>query len=138
MNFKNTIRVHTMLLGLAGALLLGNPARAQQEMDPTPFDDGQFVTTMAQPIPATANTLTLASGIIIETKNQPLPMAVQGTEALIVSNVDTSEWMTLAGWAVIALVIAIALFVRRKIAPVNPAARQKMNNGLTNAKIHVL
>src|ERR1700676_5458701 len=129
MNFKNTIRVHTMLLGLAGTLLLGSAARAQQDMDPTPFDDGQFVTTMAQPIPAQANNQTLASGTIIETKSQPLPMAVQATEASIVSNVDTSEWTTLAGWAVIALVIAIALFVRRKISPVNPAARQKMNNG---------
>ena len=138
MNVKNTIRVHTMLLGLAGTLLLGNVAKAQQEIDPTPFDDGQFVTTMAQPIPATADALTLASGTIIETKNQPLPMAVQGTEALIVSNVDTSEWTTLAGWAVIALVIAIALFVRRKISSVTPAGRQKMNNGLTNAKIHAL
>ena len=32
MNFKNTIRVHTMLLGLAGTLLLGNVAKAQQEI----------------------------------------------------------------------------------------------------------
>jgi hypothetical protein len=138
MNFKNTIRVHAMLLGLAGTLLLGNVAKAQQEMDPTPFDDGQFVTTMVQPIPATAEALTLASGTIIETKNQPVPMAVKGTEALMVSNVDTSEWTTLAGWAVLALVIAMALFLRRKISPVKPAARQKMNNELTNAKIHAL
>jgi hypothetical protein len=93
---------------------------------------------MAQPTPAPAPNVTLASATPIETNYQPIPMAVQATEASIVSNVDTSEWTTLAGWAVIAFVIAIALFVRRKIAPVNPAARQKMNNGLTNAKIHVL
>jgi hypothetical protein len=137
-NFANTLRIHTILLGLGAALLLGSAARAQQEMDPTPFDDGPFVTSMAQPTPAPATNVTLASATPIETNYQPIPMAVQATEASIVSNVDTSEWTTLAGWAVIAFVIAIALFVRRKIAPVNPAARQKMNNGLSTAKIHAL
>jgi hypothetical protein len=135
MNFKNTLRVHTILLGLGAALLLGSAARAQQEMDPTPFDDGPFVTTFAQPTPAPA-TMTLASATPIETNSLAVPMAVQATEASIVSNVDTSEWTTLAGWAMIAFVIAIALFVRRKIAPVNPAARQ--NRGLSTAKIHAL
>lgn len=137
-NFANTLRIHTILLGLGAALLLGSAARAQQEMDPTPFDDGPFVTSMAQPTPTPATNATLASATPIETNYQPIPMAVQATEASIVSNVDTSEWTTLAGWAVIAFVIAIALFVRRKIAPVNPAARQKMNNGLSTAKIHAL
>jgi hypothetical protein len=136
MNFKNTIRIHTMLLGLGAALLLGSSVRAQQEVDPTPFDDGPFVSSMAQPTPAPATTQTLASATPIETSYQPLPTAVQATEASIVSNVDMSEWTTLAGWAVIAFAIAIALFVRRKIAPVNPAARQ--NHGLSTARIHSL
>jgi hypothetical protein len=136
MNFKNTLRIHTMLLGLGAALLLGSSVRAQQEVDPTPFDDGPFVSSMAQPTPSPATAQTLASATPIETKYQPLPMAVQATEASIVSNVDMSEWTTLAGWAVIAFAIAIALFVRRKIASVNPAARQ--NHGLFTARIHSL
>jgi hypothetical protein len=134
MNFKNTIRIHTMLLGLGAALLLGSSVRAQQEVDPTPFDDGPFVSAMAQPTPAT--TQTLASATPIETNYQPLPMAAQATEASIVSNVNTSEWTTLAGWAVIAFAISIALFIRRKIASVNPAARQ--NHGLSTARPHTI
>ena len=136
MNFKNTIRIHTMLLGLGAALLLGSSVRAQQEVDPTPFDDGPFVSAMAQPTLAPATTQTLASATPVETAYQPLPMAVQATEASIVSNVDTSEWTTLAGWAVIAFAISIALFIRRKIVPVKLAARQ--NHGLSTARPHAI
>jgi hypothetical protein len=136
-NFANTLRIHAILLGLGAALLLGSAARAQ-EVDPAHFDDGQFVTSMAQPTPDPATNVTLASATQVETNYQTVPMAVQATEASIVSHVDTSKWTTLAGWAAIAFVIATALFVRRKIAPVNPAARQKMNHGLSTAKTHAL
>lgn len=39
MKFQKMIRVQMMLMGLAGALLLANSAHAQQDVDPTFFDD---------------------------------------------------------------------------------------------------
>jgi len=39
------------LAGLGVAMLFAGSAYAQQEMDPTPFDDGPYVEPMAQPVP---------------------------------------------------------------------------------------
>jgi hypothetical protein len=39
MKFQKIIRVQMMLVGMAGVLLLANSAKAQQDMDPTFFDD---------------------------------------------------------------------------------------------------
>jgi hypothetical protein len=38
MNFRKITRTHGMLVGLGPVLLLASFARAQQDMDPTPFD----------------------------------------------------------------------------------------------------
>lgn len=54
MKFQKMSRVQMMLMGLAGALLLANSAYAQQDMDPTFFDDtpGTPQTQQAAVVPA--------------------------------------------------------------------------------------
>lgn len=55
MKFRNMIRMQVMILaGLGVATLLAGSAYAQQEMDPTPFDDGPYVEPMAQPVATTS------------------------------------------------------------------------------------
>ena len=52
MKFRNRIRMQmATLAGLGVAMLFAGSAYAQQEMDPTPFDDGPYVEPMAQPVP---------------------------------------------------------------------------------------
>jgi len=54
MKFRNMIRMQVMTLaGLGVAMLIAGSAYAQQEMDPTPFADGPYVESMAQPAPST-------------------------------------------------------------------------------------
>jgi cytoskeletal protein RodZ len=55
MKFRNMIRMQVMILaGVGVATLLASSAYAQQEMDPTPFDDGPYVEPMAQPVATTS------------------------------------------------------------------------------------
>ncbi len=50
MKFKNILRMQMMALaGLGLAMVFAGSAYAQQEVDPTPFDDGPYVEPMGQP-----------------------------------------------------------------------------------------
>jgi hypothetical protein len=53
MKLSNRIRMMA-LAGLGVAMLFASSAYAQQEMDPTLFDDGPYVEPMAQPVTSTS------------------------------------------------------------------------------------
>lgn len=135
MNVKQIIRMNAIMVGLAASLFLASSARAQQEMDPTPFNDGPFVSSMAQPIPATSANQPPAGDVTIRVESLPAYMAAQSTEASIVSNVEASAWTTLAGWALITLAIGVALFIRRKFTMNGLSARKHLTttHGLPTA-----
>ena len=59
MKLGNKIRMQMMTLaGLGVAMLFAGSAYAQQETDPTPFDDSPYVEPMAQPVPGTSAAIT--------------------------------------------------------------------------------
>jgi uncharacterized membrane protein len=51
MNFRKITRTHGMLVGFGAVLLLASFARAQQDMDPTPFDDTRSARSEEQTAP---------------------------------------------------------------------------------------
>ncbi|HEY1471798.1 MAG TPA: hypothetical protein VGF61_22355 [Candidatus Acidoferrum sp.] len=62
MKFRNMIRMQVMTLAALGlAMVFAGSARAQQEMDPTPFADGPYVEPMAQPVPSSSTAVTSAA-----------------------------------------------------------------------------
>jgi hypothetical protein len=109
------------LAGLGVATLFASSAYAQQEMDPTPFDDGPYVKPMAQPVAttsaATASPAEMNSANVQQT-NLSTASPSQVERAAVWSPVDQ---MSLTG--LLAFVVCILLYEMAKARREKQVAR---------------
>ena len=113
MNFRNMVRMRMMTLaGLGVAMLLGGSAYAQQEMDPTPFDDGPYVEPMAQPVPGTSAAATISPVVMTPTDVQKATLTI-ASESPVQSD---PLWTPLDELSLTALFVCAACILRYKIA----------------------
>jgi hypothetical protein len=99
MKFQKMIRIQMMLMGLGAGLLLARPVCAQQDTDPTLFDDSSNTFAMDQ----TQNATTSAEAAKVAATDSAAPLATQEMNAARLTSVDTS--------AVVLLMIAIGSIV---------------------------
>ncbi len=115
MKFRNMVRMQIMTLaGLGVAMLFAGSAYAQQEMDPTPFDDGPYVEPMAQPAPGTSEAATSPAVMT------PSDVRLATTSIASPSQVETaavwtpSEQLSLTGLLVVAACILLYEIAKSK------------------------
>jgi len=96
MKLQKVVRVPAMLIAVAGVgLLLARPASAQQDMDPTHFDDSQDTVALTQPVNATPG----AEAANISTISSPTPV-----EGPMMSADNPTPLLLLIGSGVLALI----------------------------------
>ena len=99
MKFQKMIRIQMMLMGMGAGLLLVRPVFAQQDVDPTIFEDSANTTVMDQASNATPS----AEAAKVAAVDAVAPLAAQGMDATGLTSMDTS--------AVVALMIGIGSIV---------------------------
>jgi hypothetical protein len=99
MKIRMIVRTQMILMTVAAALMLASSVYAQQDMDPTPFADGPYVTTFAQPVNTNAN-----STFTMDATNSAavLPAASENTE-MAVEEAGVAEWTNVDGYLTMAL-----------------------------------
>ncbi|MGB8325589.1 MAG: hypothetical protein WCE52_21700 [Candidatus Acidiferrum sp.] len=103
MKIRMIVRTQMMLMTVAAALMLASSVYAQQDMDPTPFADGPYVTTFAQPVIANAN-----STYTMDATNTAaaLPAASENTE-MAVEEAGVAEWTNVDAYSSMALMLLL-------------------------------
>jgi hypothetical protein len=100
MKFQKMIRIQLMLVvGLGAALLLARPVCAQQDMDPTPFDDSSNTIATDQALNATPS----PEAASLPAANSAAPLATKEVDEAGLTSVDTS--------AVVLLMVSIGSIV---------------------------
>jgi hypothetical protein len=99
MKFQKMIRIQMMLMGMGAGLLLARPACAQQDMDPTIFEDSANTPVMDQPLNATPS----AEATKVAAADSAAPLAAQRVDATGLTSMDMS--------AVVVLMIGIGSIV---------------------------
>jgi hypothetical protein len=107
MKIKMIVRTQMMLMTVAAALMLASSVYAQQDMDPTPFADGPYVTTFAQPAIANAN-----STYTMEATNTAaaVPAASENTE-MAVEEAGVAEWTNVDAYSTMVLTVLMGFGV---------------------------
>ena len=91
MKFQKMIRIQMMLMGMGAGLLLTRPAGAQQDMDPTIFEDSANTRVMDQALNATPS----AEATKVEAADSAAPPAAQRVDATGLTSMDMSEVVVL-------------------------------------------
>jgi hypothetical protein len=96
-----------MLMTVAAALMLASSVYAQQDMDPTPFADGPYVTTFARPAIANENgTYTMDA----TNTAAPVPAASENTE-MAVEEAGVAEWTNVDTYSTMVLMLLMGFGV---------------------------
>jgi hypothetical protein len=125
MKFKTRIRMQG-LAGLGVALLLASSAYAQQEMDPTPFDDGPYVAPMAQPVPSTS----AANAAPAQSNSANVPQTSFGTTSLSQAAAVSSPAEEISLTGLLACAACVLLYEIAKARSQNQAARLARSSSL--------
>ena len=121
MKFRSMIRMQMMTLAGLGMLFAGS-AYAQQEMDPTPFDDGPYVETIAQHTPSTSAAGT-SPAVMTPSDAQKATFVISST-----SEANAAVWNPLQELSLSALFVCAAcllLYELAKASSKGQAARVK-------------
>jgi hypothetical protein len=107
MKIRMIVRTQMMLMTVAAALMLASSVYAQQDMDPTPFADGPYVTTFAQPAIANAN-----STYTMDASNTAaaVPAASENTE-MAVDEAGVAEWTNVDTYSTMVLMVLMGIGV---------------------------
>jgi hypothetical protein len=95
--FQKLVRMPMMLAVVGTGLLIARPASAQQDLDPTHFDDSQGTVRFNQPVDLTSN----AAVANLSAENAPVTLKVEETGN---TPVDASALLMLLGTGAIALI----------------------------------
>jgi len=91
MKFQKMIRIQMMLMGMGAGLLLTRPASAQQDMDPTIFEDSANTPVMDQPLNETPS----AEATKVAAADSAAPLAAQRVDATGLTSMDMSALVVL-------------------------------------------
>jgi hypothetical protein len=91
MKFQKMIRIQMMLMGMGAGLLLTRPACAQQDMDPTIFEDSANTPVMDQPLNETPS----AEATKVAAADSAAPLAAQRVDATELTSMDMSALVVL-------------------------------------------
>jgi hypothetical protein len=109
MKFTTIIRTQMMLVAMVAAgLFLASSAYAQQDMDPTTFPDGPFVTNFA-PSNASANALA-NNAFTMDATNTAAQTAVNSNDEAAVAEAGVAEWTPVDVWLTTALTMVLGMF----------------------------
>jgi len=124
MKFRNMIRTQVMTLaGLAAAMLFAGSAYAQQETDPTPFADGPYVESMAQPA-ASAFVATASTAVMSPSDAQRAAVTIASP-----SQVETAAvWTPLDDFSLSALFVCAACILLYEISQAKRITRNVAAN----------
>lgn len=118
MKFTNKIRVGTMVMGLGGALLLGNAVYAQQETDPTTFDVNPGVPQQQAAVPAASN---LAVAYVA-----PVDNSAAASEQMSIQEAGAAQWTEVDTLTMMAAILAIAFVILHGIAETRNARNSQI------------
>lgn len=107
MKIRMIVRTQMVLMTVAAALMLASSVYAQQDMDPTSFSDGPYVTTFTQPVTANAN-----STFTMDATNSAaaVPVASENTE-MAVEEAGVAEWTKVDAYSTMALMLLMGFGV---------------------------
>jgi ABC-type uncharacterized transport system permease subunit len=107
MKIKMIVRTQMMLMTVAAALMLASSVYAQQDMDPTPFADGPYVTTFAQPVIASAN----STYTMNRTNTAAAVPAVSENTEMAVEEAGVAEWTKVDAYSTMVLMLLMGFGV---------------------------
>ncbi|HEY2458431.1 MAG TPA: hypothetical protein VGI13_14100, partial [Candidatus Acidoferrum sp.] len=109
MKYNTIIRVQLMLVAMVAAMFLASSAYAQQDMDPTSFPDGPYVTNFSQASQTDVNAKA-SNTFSMDATNSPAQAAASADEVAL-EEAGLAQWTSADTWSVTLLMMALALLV---------------------------
>lgn len=109
MKYNTIIRVQLMLVAMVAAMFLASSAYAQQDMDPTSFPDGPYVTNFSQASQTDVNAKA-SNTFSMDATNSPAQAAASADEVAL-EEAGLAQWTSADTWSVTSLMIALALLL---------------------------
>jgi cobalamin biosynthesis Mg chelatase CobN len=109
MKYNTIIRVQLMLVAMVAAMFLASSAYAQQDMDPTSFPDGPYVTNFSQASQTDVNAK--ASNTFSMDATNSAAQAAASADEVALEEAGLAQWTSADTWSVTLLMMALALLV---------------------------